>query len=48
MFAASNQLADLVPLVPDVLVVLNTIQADDVVEVRTSPGTSFSGDAPVT
>ena len=35
MFGASNQLADLAPLMPDVLIALNTIQADDVVEIRT-------------
>ena len=34
MFGASNQLADLLPLVPDVLTALNTIQAGDLVEVR--------------
>ena len=34
MFGASNQLADLVPLLPDVLAALNTVQAGDVVEVR--------------
>ena len=35
MFAATNQLADLLPLVPDVLAALNSIQHGDVVEVRT-------------
>ena len=34
MFGASNQLVDLVPLVPNVLVALHTIQPGDVVEVR--------------
>lgn len=34
MFAASNQLADLVPLVPDVLAALNRVQPGDVVEIR--------------
>ena len=34
MFGASNQLADLAPLVPDVLTALGTIQSGDVVEVR--------------
>jgi hypothetical protein len=34
MLAASNQLADLIPLVPDVLAALATIQPRDVVEVR--------------
>ena len=35
MFGASNQLVDLAPLMPDVLIALNTIQAGDVVEIRT-------------
>jgi hypothetical protein len=34
MIAVSNKLADLLPLVPDVLTALNTIQPGDVVEVR--------------
>jgi hypothetical protein len=34
MFGASNQLADLAPLVPNVLTALGTIQSGDVVEVR--------------
>ena len=34
MFGASNQLVDLVPLVPNVLVALHTIQPGDVVEVH--------------
>ncbi len=34
MVRASNQLADLLPLVPDVLVVLGAVQAGDAVEVR--------------
>lgn len=33
MFGASNQLADLLPLVPDVLEALEEIQSGDVVEV---------------
>ena len=34
MIGASNQLADLVPLVPEVLAALNRVQAGDTVEVR--------------
>ena len=34
MFGASNQLADLIPLVPAVLLALETVQPGDVVEVR--------------
>ena len=34
MIGASNQLADLLPLVPDVLAALSTVQAGDAVEVR--------------
>jgi hypothetical protein len=34
LFGISNQLADLVPLVPDVLTALTTIKPGDVVEVR--------------
>jgi hypothetical protein len=35
MIGASNQLADLLPLVPDVLAALGVVRAGDVVEVRT-------------
>jgi hypothetical protein len=35
MVGASNRLADLVPLVPDVLAALSTVRPGDVVEVRT-------------
>src|SRR5438034_5691300 len=34
MFGASNQLSDLLPLVPDVLAALTTVHAGDVLEVR--------------
>lgn len=34
LFGASNQLADLLSLVPNVLLALETVQPDDVVEVR--------------
>jgi len=34
MIGDSNQLADLVPLIPNVLVALSTVQAGDAVEVR--------------
>ena len=34
MFGASNQLADLAPLIPEVLTALGTIQPGDVTEVR--------------
>jgi hypothetical protein len=34
MFGPSNQLSDLVPLVPDVLTALGTIKPGDVMEVR--------------
>jgi hypothetical protein len=34
MFGASNQLADLAPLVPSVLLALETVRPGDVVEVR--------------
>lgn len=34
IFGASNQLADLIPLVPNVLLALETVQPGDVVDVR--------------